>query len=67
MNSNAKFQAQIQSMKAQIEEMHAETESFSKQFSDWSAYQTRNKSQPWFVRIRVGLRRILIMLRIVAS
>ncbi len=29
MNSNAKFQAQLQSMKAQIEEMHAETEAFS--------------------------------------
>ncbi|MEM9482642.1 MAG: hypothetical protein AAGA83_03025 [Cyanobacteria bacterium P01_F01_bin.116] len=53
-------------MKAQIEEMHAETEAFSQQFNDWAAEQKRKKSQSWFVRLHGRLRRILVMLRIVA-
>lgn len=67
MNSNAKFQAQIQSMKTQIEEMHAETEKFSEGFNAWVVEQNRKKSQSIFVRFRILLRQVLIKLRIVAS
>ena len=63
MNSNAKFQAQIQSMRAQIEEMHAETESFSKQFNAWAVEHNRQKSQSKIVRLRSFLHRALVASR----
>ncbi len=63
MNSNAKFQAQIQSMRTQIEEMHAETEAFSKQFNAWVVEQNRQKSQSKIVRVRSFLRRALVASR----
>ncbi|NEQ51024.1 MAG: hypothetical protein F6K11_12970 [Leptolyngbya sp. SIO3F4] len=63
MNSNAKFQAQIQSMRAQIEEMHAETEAFSKQFNAWAVEQNQQKSQSKIVRICSSLWNALVSLR----
>ena len=63
MNSNAKFQAQIQSMRAQIEEMHAETESFSKQFNAWAVEHNRQKSQSKIVRFRSFLCHVLVSLK----
>ncbi|NJN32101.1 MAG: hypothetical protein HC824_18065 [Synechococcales cyanobacterium RM1_1_8] len=63
MNSNVKFQEQIQSMKAQIEAMRAETEASAKHHDDWVAQQ--NQRQPKSILARI-VHSVLVALKLMA-